>query len=185
VLGIHRALIATADREIVGSRVQVRTASLLVAVALVTAATAAADARVARTGASATSPPNSSFVGSQTSSSSSSQQSDAPQRDDGGGQDDGIGAGSSSFGSGSGSIGFAGVSVPSAGPGGARSGLDVASVRRLQTELARLGYFHHVVTGFYGPITTAAVKRFQRVAGLRPDGIWGPLSAAALAQRLG
>ena len=34
------------------------------------------------------------------------------------------------------------------GPGGARSGLDVAAVRRLQTELARLGYFHHVVTGF-------------------------------------
>jgi hypothetical protein len=89
------------------------------------------------------------------------------------------GGGSASFGAG-GAVG----SSP-AGPGGALSGLDIAAVRRLQTELARLGYFHHVVTGYYGTITTGAVRRFQRAAGLRPDGIWGPRSAAALALRIG
>jgi peptidoglycan hydrolase-like protein with peptidoglycan-binding domain len=59
-----------------------------------------------------------------------------------------------------------------------------AAVRRLQSGLARLGNFHHVVTGVYGPVTTAAVKRFQRAAGLTPDGVWGPKSTAALTRRL-
>ncbi len=71
------------------------------------------------------------------------------------------------------------------GPGGVLSGMSVSEVRRLQGELARLGYFHHVVTGYYGPVTTAAVKAFQRASGLKPDGIWGPQSAAALRRRSG
>ncbi len=71
------------------------------------------------------------------------------------------------------------------GPGGALSGMTISAIRQLQGELARLGYFHHVVTGYYGPVTTAAVKAFQRSAGLKPDGIWGPLSEAALKRRLG
>jgi peptidoglycan hydrolase-like protein with peptidoglycan-binding domain len=62
--------------------------------------------------------------------------------------------------------------------------MTAASVRRLQADLARLGYFHHVVTGFYGVVTTAAVRQFQRTAGLKADGIWGPISAAALLRRL-
>ena len=57
------------------------------------------------------------------------------------------------------------------------AGMNVAQVCRLQSELARLGYFDHAVTGFYGPVTTAAVKQFQSSAALTPDGIWGPLSA--------
>jgi len=57
-------------------------------------------------------------------------------------------------------------------------------VRRLQRDLAKLGYFHHAVTGVYGPITTAAVKRFQASAGLTRDGLWGPKSQAALVARL-
>src|SRR5690606_35179249 len=32
----------------------------------------------------------------------------------------------------------------------------------------------------FGPITKTAVEQFQRVAGLEPDGMVGPLTAAAL-----
>ena len=39
--------------------------------------------------------------------------------------------------------------------------------------------------GFYGPLTTAAVKRFQRASGLHADGIWGPKSVAAMKRRRG
>jgi cytochrome c553 len=63
------------------------------------------------------------------------------------------------------------------------SGLSIAKVRRIQRALAQLGFFHHVVTGFYGPVTTAAVSAFQRSVGLTPDGIWGPKTAAALTHR--
>jgi len=77
-----------------------------------------------------------------------------------------------------------GTTGPSAGPGGALAGMSVAAVRQLQTQLARLGYFHHVVTGFYGPVTTAAVTAFERSAGLNPDGIWGPHVYSALHKRL-
>jgi|GEM_PF-2244407 mono/diheme cytochrome c family protein len=59
-----------------------------------------------------------------------------------------------------------------------------AWVRRLQRDLALLGYFHHVVTGVYGPITTAAVRAFQAAEHLRVDGRWGPQSQAALVRRL-
>ena len=59
-----------------------------------------------------------------------------------------------------------------------------AWVRRLQRGLAKLGFFHHAVTGVYGPITTAAVRSFQRSVGLTADGKWGTQSAAALTKRL-
>jgi cytochrome c553 len=73
------------------------------------------------------------------------------------------------------------ASTPAAAP---TSSLPTAKVRRLQQDLAKLGFFHHVVTGYYGPVTTKAVKRFQRSVGLAPDGIWGPRTAAALKARL-
>jgi peptidoglycan hydrolase-like protein with peptidoglycan-binding domain len=63
--------------------------------------------------------------------------------------------------------------------------MPVSAVRKLQHALHRLGYFNGPFTGFYGPITTSAVKRFQRTHGLQADGIWGPASRAALAQALG
>jgi mono/diheme cytochrome c family protein len=67
----------------------------------------------------------------------------------------------------------------------APNSLSTAATRRLQRDLKTLSLFHGPVTGFYGPLTTAAVKRFQRSAGLTADGIWGPKSALALRHRLG
>lgn len=58
-------------------------------------------------------------------------------------------------------------------------------VRRLQVELRRLGFFHGPMTGFYGPLTTAAVRAFQRSAGLTSDGAWGPATKAALRKAVG
>jgi N-acetylmuramoyl-L-alanine amidase len=63
--------------------------------------------------------------------------------------------------------------------------MPVSKVVRLQHELATLGFFHGPFTGFYGPLTTTAVRHFQRSAGLHVDGIWGPRSAAALKRRTG
>lgn len=51
---------------------------------------------------------------------------------------------------------------------------------RLQQRLKDLGYFRFRVTGYYGPITEAAVRRFQRDSGLVPDGVAGPRTKAAL-----
>jgi peptidoglycan hydrolase-like protein with peptidoglycan-binding domain len=95
------------------------------------------------------------------------------------------GSGSTSSFTGSGTTGGSGEGDD--GFGSSSSGaptMTLTAVRRLQTALARLGYFHHVVTGYYGPVTTASVKTFQHSAGLQPDGIWGPLSQAALTRRL-
>jgi peptidoglycan hydrolase-like protein with peptidoglycan-binding domain len=112
--------------------------------------------------------PKGSFTGTPTSSPTGSGNT--------GGGDDGFGSDDSRFGG--------GLGVASAGPGAALSGMSVAAVRTLQSDLAQLGYFHHGVTGYYGPVTTGAVKRFQRSAGLQIDGIWGPQSASALQRRL-
>lgn len=71
----------------------------------------------------------------------------------------------------------------SAGVPAAAAGLPPGEVRRIQRKLARLGFFHHAVTGVYGPVTTHAVAAFQRSAGLTADGLWGPRTAAAAARR--
>jgi len=74
--------------------------------------------------------------------------------------------------------------APSASSGGMPTTLTTTEVRKLQADLTRLGYFHGPITGFYGPLTTAAVKRFQAAKGLKPNGVWGPQSQAALGLRL-
>ncbi len=54
-------------------------------------------------------------------------------------------------------------------------------VARLQHQLGIMGYFHHHrATGYFGRKTKYAVKAFQRDVGLRPDGIVGPRTRAAL-----
>jgi peptidoglycan hydrolase-like protein with peptidoglycan-binding domain len=49
------------------------------------------------------------------------------------------------------------------------------AVAELQKRLACLEYYDYgSITGYYGPVTRLAVERFQRVNGLKPDGIAGP-----------
>ena len=62
---------------------------------------------------------------------------------------------------------------------GARS----ADVTRLQSALARLGYTAQV-TGYFGPVTEAAVRRFQRDHGVDAIGVYGPRTRAALIAKL-
>ena len=56
-----------------------------------------------------------------------------------------------------------------------------ANVRSLQLRLSRLGLSPGPLDGRYGPLTTAAVKRFQRQRHLRVDGVVGAQTASALA----
>jgi peptidoglycan hydrolase-like protein with peptidoglycan-binding domain len=54
------------------------------------------------------------------------------------------------------------------------------SVRRIQRKLAAMGFAPGPIDGLDGPLTTAAVARFQQSRGLVPDGIVGPITRAAL-----
>ncbi len=59
-------------------------------------------------------------------------------------------------------------------------GSEGETVRVLQMRLAELGYFNNTVTGYFGPITKAAVIAFQSANGIDPIGIVGPLTRSAL-----
>ncbi len=69
------------------------------------------------------------------------------------------------------------VLVPGAGYG-RRSGS--VQVRALQKRLDRAGFASGPVDGLYGPLTTAAVRRFQQAQGLVVDGLAGPRTFHAL-----
>ncbi|MGE5558620.1 MAG: peptidoglycan-binding domain-containing protein [Bacillota bacterium] len=58
------------------------------------------------------------------------------------------------------------------------------SVRRLQQDLAYLGYLSGLPTGYYGAKTKSAVKSFQRDNGLEIDGIAGPRTLEFVARRV-
>jgi peptidoglycan hydrolase-like protein with peptidoglycan-binding domain len=58
-------------------------------------------------------------------------------------------------------------------------------IRRLQRDLTTLHFYAAPVTGIETPATRTAVIRFQRAAHLKPDGLWGPKSQAALDKMLG
>ncbi|MGE5552272.1 MAG: peptidoglycan-binding domain-containing protein [Bacteroidota bacterium] len=68
--------------------------------------------------------------------------------------------------------------------GGLAPGSSGQAVRRLQQDLAFLGYLSCLPTGYYGAQTTAAVKAFQKANGLKPDGHAGPQTLSALTQRV-
>ena len=60
---------------------------------------------------------------------------------------------------------------------------DSVSVRNLQIVLSALGpsvYPEAKVTGNYGPATMAAVKRFQKIHGINPNGVVGPATREVL-----
>jgi peptidoglycan hydrolase-like protein with peptidoglycan-binding domain len=63
---------------------------------------------------------------------------------------------------------------------GERTQRGSAVVRRLQRGLTRAGYAPGPVDGRYGPLTAAAVERFQANHGLVADGIVGPRTRLAL-----
>ena len=57
-------------------------------------------------------------------------------------------------------------------------------IRRLQRDLSRLHFYSGPVTGVETPETKTSVIRFQRAAHLKPDGLWGSKSQAALDKML-
>jgi peptidoglycan hydrolase-like protein with peptidoglycan-binding domain len=58
-------------------------------------------------------------------------------------------------------------------------------IRRLQRDLKALHLYAGPITGIETAATKTAVIRFQRAAHLKPDGLWGPRSQAALDKILG
>ncbi|MEQ9359336.1 peptidoglycan-binding protein [Coleofasciculus chthonoplastes] len=61
-----------------------------------------------------------------------------------------------------------------------RKGNSGAEVTTLQKTLQAEGYFNGPITGYYGPLTEAAVIQFQQANGLSPDGIVGTNTTATL-----
>ncbi|MBT2640866.1 cell wall hydrolase [Bacillus sp. ISL-41] len=55
-----------------------------------------------------------------------------------------------------------------------------SDVTYVQSILKKLGYFNTATTGYYGPITTEAVKQLQRDFGLEPIGGVGPKTASLI-----
>ena len=55
-----------------------------------------------------------------------------------------------------------------------------ADTRQVQTLLKKWGYYTGSVDGINGPLTKAAVKRFQKKYGLVQDGVVGPKTAAKM-----
>lgn len=104
---------------------------------------------------------------------------------DTGGGSGGGGSGGGSGGSGSGGGGGSGgdtgpqPTVPEIPQGWLGSGSTGPEVTTLQQDLASLGY-DLVPDGDFGARTQSAVRTFQSDAGLRPDGLVGPGTSAAL-----
>ncbi len=78
----------------------------------------------------------------------------------------------------------AALAVPalSLGPGAGDEPGGSGDVRSLQRHLAAAGDRPGPIDGDYGPLTAAAVQRFQRTRGLRVNGIAGPGVLARLAR---
>ena len=55
-----------------------------------------------------------------------------------------------------------------------------ADVTALQNRLTQLGIYSGPITGYYGPLTAAAVRSYQTSRGISPVGVVGPLTRAML-----
>ncbi|MEH2286574.1 peptidoglycan-binding protein [Nostoc sp.] len=71
-------------------------------------------------------------------------------------------------------------STVTASPAVLRYGSRKSDVQRLQTQLKQLGYYSGVVDGEYNANTEIAVTKFQKVKGLKVDGIAGPATQEKL-----
>ncbi len=71
-------------------------------------------------------------------------------------------------------------STVTASPAVLRYGSRKSDVQRLQTQLKQLGYYTGVVDGQYNASTEIAVAKFQKVKGLKLDGIAGPATQEKL-----
>lgn len=69
------------------------------------------------------------------------------------------------------------------------SGLKIGStgdrVRQMQQDLTALGYYYGDISGHYGTLTQAAVKKFQKAKGITQDGIAGTTTLNAINAALG
>lgn len=64
-----------------------------------------------------------------------------------------------------------------------KQGTKGPEVAQLQQQLQQLGYFNGRATGNFGPLTKAAVVRFQQARGLKADGVAGQNTLDALYDR--
>ena len=74
---------------------------------------------------------------------------------------------------------------PEAAPAISQYGSRGKEVTAIQQELKARGLFYDDVTGYYGPLTEAAVKRFQKQQGISQTGIAGPATLKALGISVG
>ena len=58
-------------------------------------------------------------------------------------------------------------------------------VKAIQQALKGRGLFNEDITGYYGPVTQEAVRKFQKQKGLQVDGIAGPQTLKALGITIG
>lgn len=71
--------------------------------------------------------------------------------------------------------------APQFAPSASRSS---SEVKEYQAQLKTLGYYNGAIDGLAGPVTRAAVERFQTEHGLTVDGIVGPATRATLIRAL-
>lgn len=69
--------------------------------------------------------------------------------------------------------------------GGLKVGTTGDKVRNLQLDLTALGYYYGDISGHYGSLTQAAVKKFQKAKGIHQDGIAGTSTLNAISKALG
>ena len=68
---------------------------------------------------------------------------------------------------------------------GLKVGTTGDKVRQLQQDLTALGYYYGDISGHYGSLTQAAVKKFQKAKGISQDGIAGTSTLNAISKALG
>lgn len=61
-----------------------------------------------------------------------------------------------------------------------RVGMSGPEVMELQRRLTETGYYNGPITGYFGPLTRAALVKFQRAHGLPPTGFFGPMTRALM-----